>query len=121
MRQKSPREQAQVASPHFLSASRTGVELRPVRIGCSRPLAVPRIGDAPDQAIDLQLTHRVTRPHRRRSDLLVKLKAVSLNPVDVRVRQSAARTGQAGRTLERDTAGLVEAVGADVTSFKPRR
>jgi len=52
---------------------------------------------------------------------LVKLKAVSLNPVDVRVRQSAARTGQAGRTLERDTAGLVEAVGADVTSFKPRR
>src|ERR1700722_604865 len=50
-------------------------------------------------------------------DLLVEVKAVSVNPVDVKVRQSAARTGADWKVLGWDAAGIVKAVGPDVTGF----
>ncbi len=48
-------------------------------------------------------------------DLLVKVAAVSVNPVDYKQRKQA--TGS--RILGWDAAGTVEAVGAEVTLFKP--
>jgi len=48
-------------------------------------------------------------------DLLVKVAAVSVNPVDYKQRKQA--TGS--RILGWDAAGIVEAVGAEVTLFKP--
>ncbi|WP_242140742.1 zinc-binding alcohol dehydrogenase family protein [Sphingomonas sp. TREG-RG-20F-R18-01] len=51
-------------------------------------------------------------------DLLVEIKAVSVNPVDVKVRQSAERTGSGWKTLGWDAAGVVRAVGADATAFR---
>jgi zinc-binding alcohol dehydrogenase family protein len=50
-------------------------------------------------------------------DLLVQVHAVSVNPVDVKVRTSAAVT--APRVLGWDAAGVVQAVGKDVTLFRP--
>lgn len=50
-------------------------------------------------------------------DLLVAVKAISVNPVDTKVRANAAVS--APRVLGWDVAGIVEAVGADVTLFKP--
>lgn len=50
-------------------------------------------------------------------DLLIEVKAVSVNPVDVKVRQSAARTGVDWKILGWDAAGIVKAVGPDVTDF----
>lgn len=71
-------------------------------------------GDA-DVLIDLELPEPV--PGAR--DLLVRVKAVSVNPVDVKVRAAApAPTGEA-KVLGWDAAGIVEAVGADVTLFRP--
>ncbi len=49
-------------------------------------------------------------------DLLVQVHAVAVNPVDTKVRLGAAVT--APRVLGWDAAGVVVAVGADVTAFK---
>ena len=50
-------------------------------------------------------------------DLLVQVHAVSVNPVDVKIRVRSAVT--APRVLGWDAAGVVQAVGQDVTLFKP--
>lgn len=57
-------------------------------------------------------------PDLRPRDLLVSVRAVSLNPVDAKVRSS--RQPEAGQTsiLGYDAAGVVTAVGADVSLFK---
>jgi NADPH:quinone reductase len=52
-------------------------------------------------------------------DLLVEIKAVSVNPVDVKVRQNAQPEPGGWKVLGWDAAGIVTAVGADVTLFEP--
>ncbi|HEY0717076.1 MAG TPA: zinc-binding alcohol dehydrogenase family protein [Streptosporangiaceae bacterium] len=51
-------------------------------------------------------------------DLLVRVEAVSVNPVDVKVRASADPGGEP-KILGYDAAGVVEATGAEVTLFSP--
>jgi NADPH:quinone reductase len=70
--------------------------------------------DNPDSLIDVELPVPEPGPH----DLLVRVNAVSVNPVDVKVR---IRNDPAGATkvLGYDAAGVIEAVGADVTLFAP--
>jgi len=53
-------------------------------------------------------------------DLLVAVKAVSVNPVDTKVRMRAEpKAGEPPKVLGYDAAGVVEAVGPDVTLFRP--
>ncbi len=52
-------------------------------------------------------------------DLRVAVRAVSVNPVDVKVRASATPPEGEARVLGFDAAGIVEAVGAEVTLFRP--
>lgn len=52
-------------------------------------------------------------------DLLVRVQSVSVNPVDTKVRMRRAGTDEAPVILGWDAAGIVEAVGADVTLFRP--
>lgn len=52
-------------------------------------------------------------------DLLVRVEAVSVNPVDTKLRRAPAATPGAPRVLGFDVAGVVEAVGPDVTLFSP--
>ncbi|WP_029349374.1 zinc-binding alcohol dehydrogenase family protein [Bosea sp. 117] len=52
-------------------------------------------------------------------DLLVKIAAISVNPVDTKVRLRRQGTPDAPVILGWDAAGIVEAVGAEVTLFKP--
>tara|TARA_R110002049_G_scaffold4601_5_gene32608 strand:- start:842487 stop:843500 length:1014 start_codon:yes stop_codon:yes gene_type:complete len=51
-------------------------------------------------------------------DLLVKINAVSVNPVDVKVRQRAAPESSKYRVLGFDASGVVEAVGPAVRNFQ---
>lgn len=52
-------------------------------------------------------------------DLLVKIKGISVNPVDYKVCEwFDAPEGEPHRILGWDAAGIVEAVGAEVTSYK---
>ena len=59
----------------------------------------------------------VPRPGDR--DLLVRVKAISVNPVDVKVRMRKQGTQAEPVILGWDAAGVVEAVGRDCRLFKP--
>ena len=54
-------------------------------------------------------------------ELLVKVKAVSVNPVDFKIRQNAAKDVvlDTPKILGWDAAGIVEMAGEDVSMFKP--
>ncbi|NVN03485.1 MULTISPECIES: zinc-binding alcohol dehydrogenase family protein [Asaia] len=72
---------------------------------------------APDILQDIELPDPAPPQGR---DLLVRVKAVSINPVDTKIRQRAgALEGDDWRVLGWDAAGIVEAVGPDVSHFRP--
>lgn len=52
-------------------------------------------------------------------DLLVKVNATSVNPVDVGVRNGLDRSLEKPKVIGWDAVGVVESVGASVTMFKP--
>jgi len=51
-------------------------------------------------------------------DLLVRVKAVSVNPVDTKVRKNAAPEAGQAKVLGWDAVGIVEAIGSEVQNFK---
>ncbi|PHN45031.1 zinc-binding alcohol dehydrogenase family protein [Pseudomonas amygdali] len=52
-------------------------------------------------------------------DLLVEVKAISVNPVDTKIRQNVQPEDGAPKVLGWDVTGVVKAVGSQVTLFKP--
>lgn len=71
--------------------------------------------DRDDALVALDLPDPVPGPR----DLLVEVRAVSINPVDTKVRRNAASPAGEARILGYDAAGVVRAVGSEVTLFKP--
>ncbi|WP_420332827.1 zinc-binding alcohol dehydrogenase family protein [Roseibium sp.] len=71
--------------------------------------------DNPESFMDVDLPKPV--PEGR--DLLVAVRAVSVNPVDTKVRAPKDTVEETPRVLGWDAAGIVEAVGSGVTLFKP--
>ncbi|MCP9630465.1 zinc-binding alcohol dehydrogenase family protein [Rhodopseudomonas palustris] len=71
--------------------------------------------DDPNALTDVELPKPTPKPR----DLLVAVKAVSVNPVDTKVRKRAAPPAGETKILGYDAAGVVEAVGSEVTLFKP--
>lgn len=69
----------------------------------------------PESLVDLELPDPQPGPH----DLLVEVHAVSVNPVDVKVRAGKAPEPGQPKVLGWDASGVVRAVGSDVTLFKP--
>ena len=69
----------------------------------------------PEALMDIQLP----APEAQGRDLLVEVKSVSVNPVDTKVRRGMVPPEGEWRVLGWDAAGVVRAVGADVTLFKP--
>ncbi|MGI4946155.1 MAG: zinc-binding alcohol dehydrogenase family protein [Janthinobacterium lividum] len=65
--------------------------------------------------VDIELPRPVPDGH----DLLVSVKAVSVNPVDTKVRMRAQPEARAWKVLGWDAAGIVEAVGPQVIRFRP--
>lgn len=59
------------------------------------------------------------KPSASGRDLLVRINAVSVNPVDTKLRRGVAPEGGDWRVLGFDAAGAVEAVGSEVQHFKP--
>jgi len=57
------------------------------------------------------------KPTASGRDLLVSVKAVSINPVDTKVRAPKEQVEETPRVLGWDASGVVEAVGPDVTLF----
>ena len=57
------------------------------------------------------------RPVAAESDILVEVKAVSVNPVDYKIRSSTPPTDGGWKVLGWDAAGIVREIGPDVTQF----
>ena len=71
--------------------------------------------DAADALIDFE----TAKPEPKGRDIRVAVKAISANPVDYKVRKRAAPPEGETKILGYDAAGVVDAVGPDVTLFKP--
>ncbi|USX12766.1 zinc-binding alcohol dehydrogenase family protein [Oxalobacteraceae bacterium OTU3CAMAD1] len=71
--------------------------------------------DHADSLIDIELP----APQAQGRDLLVEVKAISVNPVDVKIRANVAPAEGEDKVIGWDAAGIVKAVGPDVTLFKP--
>lgn len=69
----------------------------------------------PNSLIDVDIERPVPTAH----DLLVRVEAVSVNPVDTKVRAPKDKVEPSPRVLGYDAAGVVEAVGDAVTLFQP--
>lgn len=71
--------------------------------------------DDPESLIDLD----IPKPEARGRDLLVRVRAVSVNPVDTKVRAPKDKVETEPKILGWDAAGTVEAVGEGVSLFSP--
>lgn len=71
--------------------------------------------DDPESLLDVELP----KPVANGKDLLVRVRAISINPVDVKVRSPKDRTEDIPRVLGWDVAGVVEEAGENCTLFKP--
>jgi NADPH:quinone reductase len=79
-------------------------------VGYKKPLPI----SDPESLLDIELP----KPKPTGRDLLVEVKAVSVNPVDVKVRASTPPDGTEYKILGYDAAGLVVEAGADSTLFR---
>lgn len=70
--------------------------------------------DDPQSLIDVELPTPQIGPQ----DLLVRVQAVSVNPVDTKIRAPKPQVESQPRVLGFDAAGTVEAVGNEVSGFK---
>jgi NADPH2:quinone reductase len=80
-------------------------------VGYKNPLP---IGD-PESLLDIE----VPTPEAKGRDLLVEVKAISVNPVDVKVRASARPDGSEYKILGWDASGVVKEAGSECSLFKP--
>ncbi|HVG08225.1 MAG TPA: zinc-binding alcohol dehydrogenase family protein [Thermoanaerobaculia bacterium] len=69
----------------------------------------------PESLVDLE----VTKPEPRGRDLLVRVRAVSVNPVDTKVRAPKDKVEAEPKILGWDAAGTVEAAGEGASLFSP--
>ncbi|HJV01316.1 MAG TPA: zinc-binding alcohol dehydrogenase family protein [Burkholderiaceae bacterium] len=68
-----------------------------------------------DALLDIDLP----APQALGRDLLVEVRAISVNPVDVKIRAGVAPAAGETKVIGWDAAGIVKAVGPDVTLFRP--
>ncbi len=80
-------------------------------VGYQTPLPV----EAPNALVDIELP----RPAPRGRDLLVEIRAVSVNPVDTKVRAGVSPAENEWKVLGWDAAGIVVEAGPDASLFKP--
>ena len=81
-------------------------------VGYKTPSAI----DAADSLVDIEIAKPVPEGH----DILVEVKAVSVNPVDYKVRRSTPPAqGMDWKVVGWDAAGVVAAIGPEVTRFAP--
>ncbi len=76
---------------------------------------IPGAIDRQDALVDIELT----QPKANGRDILVKVEAVSVNPVDTKIRRSAAPADGEWKVLGWDAVGTVVEAGPDAHSFRP--
>ena len=71
--------------------------------------------DDPQSLFDVELPVPTASGH----DVLVRVEAISVNPVDTKIRSPKPQVEAQPKVLGYDAAGVVEAVGEHVTLFQP--
>jgi zinc-binding alcohol dehydrogenase family protein len=71
--------------------------------------------DHPEALQDVQLSEPTPGAH----DLLVEVRAISVNPVDTKIRLGVKPENGAAKVLGWDATGIVKAVGSEVSLFQP--
>jgi zinc-binding alcohol dehydrogenase family protein len=79
-------------------------------VGSYRSLPI----DDPNSLVDIDCPVPQLKPR----DLLVRVEAISVNPVDVKLRASASPMAESPRILGYDAVGVVEALGSEARLFK---
>lgn len=80
-------------------------------VGLTRYLPI----DDPESLVDVE----IAKPQPTGRDLLVAIEAIAVNPIDTKVRAPKEEIEPEPKILGWDAAGTVEAVGSEVTLFKP--
>ena len=80
-------------------------------VGYSQSLPI----NDPESLIDIELE----QPVATRRDLLIKVKAIAVNPVDYKIRQRVAADDGEYKVIGWDAVGEVVATGEQVTQFEP--
>ncbi|WDM22058.1 zinc-binding alcohol dehydrogenase family protein [Paenibacillus polymyxa] len=80
-------------------------------VGLTRYLPI----EDPESLVDLV----VEKPRATGRDILVKVAAISVNPVDTKVRAPKDRVEEVPKILGWDVAGIVEETGPDCSLFRP--
>lgn len=70
--------------------------------------------DLPESLLDVE----VDKPEPKARELLVKVNAIAVNPVDTKMRSPQDKVEDTARILGWDAAGTVESVGSEVSLFK---
>ena len=71
--------------------------------------------DQPEALLDVELPAPQPGPR----DLLVEVRAISVNPVDTKIRRNVTPEAGQAKVLGWDVAGVVREVGAEVKQFRP--
>ncbi|PLT32793.1 zinc-binding alcohol dehydrogenase family protein [Bacillus sp. V5-8f] len=80
-------------------------------VGLTRYLPI----EDPESLVDVV----IEKPRATGRDILVKVKAISVNPVDTKVRAPKDKVEENPKILGWDVAGVVEEVGPDCSLFRP--
>lgn len=80
-------------------------------VGLTRYLPI----DNPQSLVDIV----VEKPKATGHDILVKVAAISVNPVDTKVRAPKERVEEVPKILGWDVAGVVAETGPDCSLFRP--
>lgn len=80
--------------------------------------AVGYAASPPDRSVDHLVDLDLPRPEPKGRDVLVRVEAVSVNPVDTKQRGPVDDPARIPRVLGFDASGTVEAVGPDATLFR---
>lgn len=80
-------------------------------VGYYKPLPI----ESAKSLVDLELPEPVVTGH----DLLVDVRAVSVNPVDTKMRRNSAPSGDGPAVIGWDASGVVVDTGPDVSLFRP--
>ena len=81
--------------------------------------AVAYLQSLPIDHADALLDADLPEPTASGRDLRVRVSAISVNPVDTKIRRGVTPTGGQPKVLGWDAVGVVDAVGEAVTLFKP--
>jgi zinc-binding alcohol dehydrogenase family protein len=103
-----PLKQQVVGGPAFAAGNQGEPPMKAVGYTKSLPI------DAAEALVDFE----AAKPQPGGRDIRVAVKAISANPVDYKVRKRAAPPAGETKILGYDAAGIVDAVGPDVTLFK---